>query len=133
MTSLDINFDKKFDALEKKCDGLQETMNELKVQNSRLPVIALGTALLGFDFLEYVGYKARLLPYHDATIENQAVDTFTRASKINYKWLADSGNKTTCLNCCYCHARYTQANMRNINPRKFIESPYKTTASKPST
>jgi len=38
----------------------------LKVQNSRLPVIALGTALLGFGFLEYVGYKARLLPYHDA-------------------------------------------------------------------
>ena len=27
-----------------------------------VPVIALGTALLGFGFLEYVGYKARLLP-----------------------------------------------------------------------
>ena len=51
---------------DKKFDGLRETMNELKVQNSRLPVIALGTALLGFGFLEYVGYKARLLPYHDA-------------------------------------------------------------------
>ena len=53
--------DKKFDVLDKKFDGLRETMNELKVQNSRLPVIALGTALLGFGFLEYVGYKARLL------------------------------------------------------------------------
>ncbi len=51
---------------DKKFDGLRETMNELKVQNSRVPVIALGTALLGFGFLEYVGYKARLLPYHDA-------------------------------------------------------------------
>ena len=50
---------------DKKFDGLRETMNELKVQNSRLPVIALGTALLSFGFLEYVGYKARLLPYHD--------------------------------------------------------------------
>ena len=47
---------------DKKFDGLRETMNELKVQNIRLPVIALGSALLGFGFLEYVGYKARLLP-----------------------------------------------------------------------
>lgn len=54
--------DKKFDVLDKKFDGLRETMNELKVQTSSLPVIALGTALLAFGFLEYVGYKARLLP-----------------------------------------------------------------------
>ena len=57
--------DKKFDVLDKKFDGLRETLNELKVQNSRLLVIALGTALLGFGFLEYLGCKARLLPYHD--------------------------------------------------------------------